>query len=92
LYFLNQLQKQEGWRNAPIVMLHERVVEYMDKSEEEFQQVLAEVTGFLSEQKISLAAIIDASTENLEKLQLLDETSEILLEPKMNEDLSSYMR
>ena len=40
LYCLNQLQKELDGRNAPTVMLYGRVIEYVDISEEELQEIL----------------------------------------------------
>lgn len=40
LYCLSQLQKERGGRNVPTVMLYGRVVEYMDMSERDLQQIL----------------------------------------------------
>ncbi|MEA1890222.1 MAG: type I restriction endonuclease subunit R, partial [Pseudomonadota bacterium] len=59
---------------------------------EELEKVISEVTGFLAEQKISLQDIIDASTEDLKKLELLDDASEILLQPELRDDFANYVR
>jgi len=59
---------------------------------DELQNSIKEVTEFLAEQKISLQDIIDASTEDLKKLELLDEASEILLHPDLRDDFANYVR
>lgn len=50
------------------------------------------MTGFLAEQKISLQDIINASTEDLKKLELLDTASEILLHPDLRDDFAAFVR
>ena len=45
LYCLGQLQKERGGRNAPTVMLYGRVVEYVNMSELELQQILQRIIG-----------------------------------------------
>jgi hypothetical protein len=40
LYCLDQLQQERGGRDAPTAMLYGRVVEYVDMSEQELQQIL----------------------------------------------------
>lgn len=45
LYCLHQTQKEFGGRNVPTITLYGRVLEHMDLSQEEFQQILARLTG-----------------------------------------------
>ena len=45
LYCLNQLQKERGGRNAPTAMLYGRVVEYVNMSENELQQILQRLSN-----------------------------------------------
>ncbi len=59
---------------------------------DELEKSIHEVTGFLAEQKISLQEIIDASTEDMKKLELLDTASEILLHPKLRDEFAMYVR
>ena len=59
---------------------------------EELEKAVSDVTGFLIEQKISLQEIIDASTEDMQKLTLLDNASEILLHPDLRDEFASYVR
>lgn len=59
---------------------------------EELEKALNEVTEFLAKQNIDLHAIVNASTENLEKLNLLDEASETLLRPDLNEEFAAHVR
>jgi len=59
---------------------------------EELQQVIVEVTDFLARQDISLQEIIDASTEDMTKLNLLDAASETLLQPRLRDDFAAYVR
>ena len=59
---------------------------------DELEQAIAEVTEFLAENKISLQEIIDAATEDMKKLELLDAASEILLHPKLRDDFAAYVR
>ena len=40
LYYLDQLQKELNGRNAPTAMLYGRVLEYVDMSEQELQEIL----------------------------------------------------
>lgn len=40
LYCLDQLQKERGDRNVPTAMLYGRVIEYLDMSMDEFQDVI----------------------------------------------------
>ena len=58
----------------------------------ELQQAINKVTEFLAEQKISLQDIINASTEDLKKLELLDEASEILLHPDLRDEFAAFVR
>jgi len=58
----------------------------------ELKKAIDEVTAFLAEQKISLQKIIDASTEDLRKLNLLDEASEILLDPDLRDEFATFVR
>jgi type I restriction enzyme R subunit len=53
---------------------------------------IEEVTEFLDEQNIKLQEIIDASTEDLKKLELLDAASEILLRPDLQEEFTGFVR
>ena len=46
LYCLNELQKERGERNVPTVMLYGRVVEYVNMSENELQQILQRLTNY----------------------------------------------
>ena len=59
---------------------------------EELKNAINDVTEFLAEQKISLQNIIDASTEDLKKLELLDEASEILLSPNLRDKFAGFVR
>lgn len=59
---------------------------------EELEKSISEVTNFLTEQKISLQDLIDASTEDLQKLELLDQASEILLQPNLCDEFAAYVR
>ena len=59
---------------------------------DELEKAISEVTGFLAEQKIDLQEIINASTEDLHKLELLDEASEILLNPNLQDDFAAFVR
>ena len=45
LYCLHQTQKELGGRNVPTIMLYGRVVELIDISQEEFQNILSRFTG-----------------------------------------------
>ena len=40
LYCLSLIEKERGGRNVPTAMLYGRVVEHLDMSEEELQQIL----------------------------------------------------
>ena len=55
-------------------------------------QAMGELKGFLAEKKISLQAIIDAPSDNFQKLQLLDDASDTLLEPANKDHFASYVR
>jgi hypothetical protein len=46
LYCLDQLQKERGGRNAPTAMLYGRVVEYVNMSENELQQILQRLSNY----------------------------------------------
>jgi hypothetical protein len=46
LYCLNQLQEERGGRNAPTAMLYGRVVEYVNMSENELQQILQRLSNY----------------------------------------------
>lgn len=46
LYCIDQIQKERGGRNVPTVMLYGRVVEHVDMSEDELQQILQRLTSF----------------------------------------------
>lgn len=59
---------------------------------DELVKAIYEVTDFLSKQKIDLDKIINASTEDMKKLSLLDEASEILLHPDLRDDFANYVR
>jgi len=45
LFCLNELEKELGGRNSPTIMLYGRVVEKVDISEEEFQNILSRFAG-----------------------------------------------
>ncbi len=45
LYCLTQLQKERSGRNAPTAMLYGRVLEHMDMSECELQEILQRFSG-----------------------------------------------
>lgn len=45
LYCLQQTQQELGGRNVPTIMLYGRVLELVDISKEEFQQILSRFTG-----------------------------------------------
>ncbi len=59
---------------------------------DELVKAIIDATDFLTEQKISLQEIIDASTEDMKKLELLDTASEILLHPDLQDDFANYVR
>ena len=46
VYCIDQLEKEWGDRNAPTAMLQGRVLDYVDMSEQELQQILQGMTGF----------------------------------------------
>jgi len=58
----------------------------------ELEKSIQEVTEFLKEQGINLQDIIDASTEDLRKLELLDAASEILLRPDLRDGFAAFVR
>lgn len=58
----------------------------------ELKQAIENATEFLTEQNISLQNIIDASTEDLKKLELLDAASEILLRPDLRDEFAAFVR
>ena len=45
LFCLEQLQQERGGRNVPTVMLYGRVVEHINISEQELQQMLQRLTS-----------------------------------------------
>jgi DNA gyrase/topoisomerase IV subunit A len=45
LYYLHQLQKERVGRNVPTAMLYGRVVEHVDMSEDELQDILQRLTN-----------------------------------------------
>jgi len=45
LFCLDQLQKERDGRNAPSAMLYGRVVEYVNMSEQELQQILQRLSN-----------------------------------------------
>lgn len=45
LYALKQAQEEFGGRNVPTITLYGRVVELIDISEEEFQEILSRLVG-----------------------------------------------
>ncbi|MCW8853832.1 MAG: hypothetical protein OQK76_12885 [Gammaproteobacteria bacterium] len=46
LYCIDELQKERGGRHAPTAMLYGRVLDYVDMSEQELQQILQSMIGF----------------------------------------------
>jgi len=58
----------------------------------ELEKSIKEVSAFLAGQNIDLQAIIDSSTEDLKKLELLDTASEILLRPDLQDDFTAFVR
>ena len=56
------------------------------------ENAMFELRKFLRERHIDLDDIIDAGTRDFVKLRLLDEASEILLEPANEEEFNSYVR
>lgn len=53
---------------------------------------LVDLNVFLEERKVDLQAIINAPTTDFTKLTLLDEASEILLEPANQDEFTSFVR
>jgi hypothetical protein len=45
LHCIHQLQNERGERNAPTAMLYGRVVEHVDMSEDELQDILQRLTN-----------------------------------------------
>jgi len=45
LYCIQQIQKERGGRNVPTAMLYGRVVEHVDMSEDELQEILQRLTN-----------------------------------------------
>lgn len=45
LWQIAEIQKERGGRNVPTAMLYGRVVEHVNVSVDEFQRVLARLTG-----------------------------------------------
>lgn len=58
----------------------------------ELEKSIKEVTAFLAGQDIDLQAIIDSTTEDMKKLELLDAASEILLRPDLQDDFTAFVR
>ena len=58
----------------------------------ELKKSIQEATEFLTRQDINLQEIIDASTEDLKKLELLDTASEILLHPDLQDEFAGFVR
>ncbi len=58
---------------------------------DELEHAIGEVRAFLAERKIGLQTILDAK-DDLQRLTLLDEASEILLDPKHFDEFVSYLR
>jgi len=58
---------------------------------DELEKAIGEVRGFLAERKIGLQVIIEAK-DDLQRLTLLDEASETLLDPKHYDEFVSYLR
>ena len=46
LYCIDQIQKERNDRNVPTVMLYGRLVEHINISEQELQEILQRLTGF----------------------------------------------
>lgn len=46
LYCIHELQKERGGRNAPTVMLYGRVLEHINISEQELQQILQRLSSY----------------------------------------------
>ena len=51
LYCIDKIQKERGGRNAPTAMLYGRVVEYVDMSVEELQQILQKLSNYNAQEK-----------------------------------------
>jgi hypothetical protein len=45
LYCIHELQKERNGRNVPTAMLYGRVLEHVDMSESELQEILQRLTG-----------------------------------------------
>jgi DNA gyrase/topoisomerase IV subunit A len=45
LYCIHQLQKERGGRNVPTAMLYGRVLEHVDMSEQELQDILQHLSN-----------------------------------------------
>ncbi|MYM62904.1 hypothetical protein [Pseudomaricurvus sp. HS19] len=45
LYCLQETQKELGGRNVPTIMLYGRVLELVDMSQQEFQEILSRFVG-----------------------------------------------
>ena len=45
MYCIQQLQKERNGRNVPTVMLHGRVLEHVDMSEQELQLILQRLSN-----------------------------------------------
>ncbi|WP_345988742.1 type I restriction endonuclease subunit R [Sulfurimonas sp. HSL1-2] len=56
------------------------------------ENAIFELQKYLRERKIDLDEIITANTDDFVKLRLLDEASEILLEPANEDEFTSYVR
>jgi len=48
LYCIDQIQKERGGRNVPTVMLYGRVIEHVNISEQELQEILQRLTNYNS--------------------------------------------
>jgi len=59
---------------------------------EELEKAIREVTEFLQKQDISLQGIIDASTNDMRKLELLDAASETLLDSELRDEFAAFVR
>lgn len=59
---------------------------------DELLKIIQEVEAYLAKQGISLDDIIDASTEDMKKLELLDSASETLLRPDLRDEYAAYVR
>jgi len=58
---------------------------------EALKEAMSEVRGFLAERNVNVQAILEEK-DNLQRLNLLDEASEILLDPKHYDEYTSYVR